>query len=310
MKIVGIDAGGSKTRVVVAAGMDLERDAVDCFDEAILGPGNYRQVGREGVRALAREIIARFRLQDLQQTLVVGGFAGAGTAESHAEITRVFEAEGFSRKNLSITSDAGLLLRALGDEGIVLIAGTGSICLGRRPGREVRAGGYGYRLGSEAGGYYLGIGALDAALKIEDGRRQEPTALYQRVREYFGLDDLQHIVPLLYPAGEEAGSVQEKVAGLSRLVLQEARQGDRVAARLVGEAVDELADHIRAVYCRLGIERSVVGLHGGLFADPQSCELLIRPLQAHSRLKDLDLEWVRPDDRDALIQAMKFTLKD
>ena len=319
MKIVGIDAGGSKTRVVAVAAQDLEGRAAGRCAEAILGPGNYRYLGDAGVRLLAREIVARLHIEQPRQTRIVGGFAGAGTAASQGAIQDAFVAAGFAKENLVITSDAGLLLEALGGSGIVLIAGTGSICMGRirdpaAPGQSpiVRAGGYGYRMASEAGGYYLGMGAIEAALKIQDGRRQQATVLDQEVRDYFGLENLQEITPILNPAAGDQGSVQENVAGLARRVLRAASTGDAVAAALVEGAVADLADHVRAVWDRLDVPKSAVGLHGGLFADPHAEELLIMPLQKHSLLRGLELEFatlgIKADDADPLLEAMKSTI--
>ena len=131
MNIVGIDAGGSKTRVVAAVAQDLGSRAAGRCVEAILGPGNYRHLGDAGVHLQAREIIARLQIEQPRQTRIVGGFAGAGTPASQGAIQDAFVAAGFSKENLIITSDAGLLLEALGGSGIVLIAGTGSICMGR-----------------------------------------------------------------------------------------------------------------------------------------------------------------------------------
>ena len=168
-------------------------------------------------------------------------------------------------------------------------------------------------MASEAGGYSLGMGAIEAALKIQDGRRQQATVLDKEVRDYFGLENLQAITPILNPAAGDQGSVQENVADLARRVLRVASAGDAVAAALVKGAVADLADHVRAVGDRLGTPESVVGLHGGLFADPHAEELLIIPLQKHSFLRDLELEFVtlgiKADDADPLLEAMKSTLR-
>ena len=95
-------------------------------------------------------------------------------------------------------------------------------------------------------------------------------------------------------------------------MLRAASTGDAVAAALVKGAVADLADHVRAVCDRLGTPKSVVGLHGGLFADPHAEELLIIPLQKHSFLRSLELEFatlgIKADDADPLLEAMKSTI--
>ncbi|MDA2921234.1 hypothetical protein MYX76_17375 [Desulfobacterota bacterium AH_259_B03_O07] len=251
-------------------------------------------------------------------TSVVGGFAGAGTPESHSTIKGVFGGEGFKKNNIFVMSDAGLVLMSIGNNGIVLIAGTGAICIGRCMSQsngkviEARSGGYGFRSLSEPGGYQIGMRAIDAALKIEDGRKQEPTVLYQKVKEYFGINNLKQLTPLLYSQSDARVNVVEKVAGLSKIVLQSAHEGDKVSNELVKETVDELADYIRTVYNKLGINKTVVGLHGGLFKNPNSDELIIDPLKKHRNLNRLNIMFetlgVRKGDKDPLFEAMKFTI--
>ncbi|HKV44339.1 MAG TPA: BadF/BadG/BcrA/BcrD ATPase family protein, partial [bacterium] len=61
--------------------------------------------------------------------------------------------------------------------GVVVIAGTGSVALGRDPsGREARAGGWGYLFGDEGSGFAIGLGGIRAALRARDGTGA-PTAL-------------------------------------------------------------------------------------------------------------------------------------
>ena len=312
--ILGIDAGGSRTRVVFGSNTDLTANSLRT---ETFGPGNFRQIGPSGIRSLVQDVTSRCHLVGLSDTLVVGGFAGAGTVESQAAIRSVLVEEGFHPDNVhTITSDGGLLLWALGNDGIALIAGTGSICIGRRQGStptdyvEARAGGYGYRLASEVGGYGLGIGAIDAAVRIEDGRRQQPTALYELVGECFRLTDLQQIIPHLYPTAEEKDEVREKVATLAGGVLGAAANGDGVALGLVRKTVDELADLIQAVFHKLGARPSRVGLHGGLFTDSHAHDLLLDPLTQHEAIRELPLKFeslgVKPGDRDPLLEAMRF----
>ena len=338
MQVLGIDAGGSRTRVVVGERATLL--AGGPYRSEHFAAANFRQIGVSGVANLLDEIGARCDIGDPAYTLVVAGFAGAGTPESCAQIRGVLVEKGYAEARVHVTSDAGLLLWALDNDGIALIAGTGSICFGRRAGAtvgaattndakvgeartgeaivdevtEVRAGGYGYRIASEAGGYRLGIQAIDAALKIADGRRQEPTLLYEVVRAHFDLHDLQQIVPHLYPAEGNESDVRERVAGLAPAVFAAAAAGDDEASRLLRETVDDLADHVRAVATRLGSERgATVALHGGLFAGPHAEGLLIAPLREHEQLADWKLCFeslgVREGDKDPLIEALRFACR-
>ena len=155
MKFIGVDAGGSKTRVL--SGRSEELTGEPAVREEVLGPGNVRQHGADGLSRLIRDIVARLDIAEPDRVAVVAGFAGAGSPERQDEVVQAFADEGFGAHTF-VTSDGGLLLWALGGHGIALIAGTGSICLGCEStglgaaGAIVRTGGYGYRLHSEAGG--------------------------------------------------------------------------------------------------------------------------------------------------------------
>lgn len=312
-EIIGIDAGGSKTRVLHASVDTIARFRL--MIEARFDAYNYRQDGKTGLNKLIRQILSTLRMGDIKRTLLLGGFAGAGTAKCHNDIQRTFEKHGFPRSLINITSDADLLLMAIGNIGIVLTAGTGSICIGRRKvseqGREIniRAGGYGFRTYSEPGGYQLGMRAIDAALKVEDGRGQESTVLYTRIKDYFGVSRLEEISALIYSRTSRNINVNRQIAGISKVVLKAAQEGDKTAIHLAKELVDNFVDHIQGVYNKLGLKSPLVGLHGGLFADPHSEELLVRPLIQHALLSKYDLRFIRlgtgKGDTDPLIEAMK-----
>ena len=302
--VLGLDAGGSNTRVLTAEINANTSPRTTC--DRLLGPGNFRQVGRDGVAALVREAMDFCAILPKADWMVVGGFAGAGTAASRDVIRALFVAHGFAAERVHITSDGGLLLDAIG-EGIVLIAGTGSVCMGRRTGvdGEIRAGGYGYRMPSEIGGYFLGMHAIDIALQLSDGRRQEDSALREVVINHLGITSPVEVTPLLYPENG-AAAIQEKVAALAPLVLDVAAGGDQAAGGLVGQVVDGMARHLLGVYRRLGLDRPVVGLHGGLFAGPHTDLLLLEPLRRHPFLRDLGLRLSRlgPPGIDPLTAAM------
>jgi N-acetylglucosamine kinase-like BadF-type ATPase len=318
--IIGIDAGGSKTRVIHASVRDSVNSDLQLIGEADFGSYNYRQDGITGLKRLIKQILASFQIENIEATLLLGGFAGAATPKSHKDIQRTFERHGFRRNLIRIISDADLLLMAIGDEGIVLTAGTGSICVGRKKessgdGRQinVRAGGYGFRSYSEPGGYQLGMKAIDAAFRIEDGRGQEPTVLFTRIKDHFGVSSLDEIIPLMYPRSARKSNVIRQIAAIAKVVLKAANEGDKTANRLVSELVDNLADHIQAVYKKLGLKNPLVGLHGGLFSDPNRDELLIRPLMQHAILKEYDLRFITlgtgKGDNDPLIEAMRLGVK-
>ncbi len=112
--------------------------------------------------------------------------------------------------------------------GVVVIAGTGSIAYGEnQTGEHARSGGWGWRLGDEGSGYTIGINAIMAALKAEDGRGLG-TALTAKILGYLGLDSMEDIVDWVYSPGREP----RDIAYLVPLVREAEAEGDE-AARLV-----------------------------------------------------------------------------
>src|SRR5258708_8889094 len=120
--------------------------------------------------------------------------------------------------------------------GILVSAGTGSIAYARGPAGQLhRAGGYGWQLGDEGGGYWLGRRALDVAARALDGRGEGSTLL-PRLLAALGLqqfDDLVRWTAMATPA---------QVAALAPHVFNAAREGEAVAQRAVQEAADELVE--------------------------------------------------------------------
>jgi len=136
-----------------------------------------------------------------------------------------------------LTNDAELPLSALdGTAGVALIAGTGSIALGRDShGTTARVGGWGHIIGDEGSGYEIGRRGLQAAVRAADGRGQT-TALLELMLQHWHLDKASDIIGQIYPAGDKA-----VIARLSPIVLMAARAGDKVARRIVQQAAGELA---------------------------------------------------------------------
>jgi N-acetylglucosamine kinase-like BadF-type ATPase len=142
--------------------------------------------------------------------------------------------------------------------GMIVESGTGSFAYARdHQGQTLRAGGWGAMFDDPGSGYDLGRKAIMAALRDFDGRG-ERTLLTQRICRALKLSDITQIVlKNLDP---------QQVAALFPLVLEAARQDDRVARRLLAEAACDLAQMALALAPRLGRRRMVpVVCAGGVF---------------------------------------------
>jgi len=120
--------------------------------------------------------------------------------------------------------------------GILVNAGTGSIAYARDPAGELhRAGGYGWQLGDEGGGYWLGRRALDVAARSHDGRGEGSTLLARLL----GALGLQHFDDLVRWS---ATATPAQMAALAPHVLNAAREGEGVARQAVDDAARELVE--------------------------------------------------------------------
>jgi N-acetylglucosamine kinase-like BadF-type ATPase len=164
-----------------------------------------------------------------------------------------------ARHHLLATDAAIALHAALGTAaGMIVISGTGSIGYARsHRGQTWRAGGWGACFDDLGSGYDLGRKAITAALRDFDGRG-ERTLLTPRICRALRLTDITQI------ARQNLNTQQ--VAALFPLVLEAARQRDRVARRLLAEAACDLAQLALALGRRLGRGRMVsVVCAGGVF---------------------------------------------
>jgi N-acetylglucosamine kinase-like BadF-type ATPase len=153
------------------------------------------------------------------------------------------------------------VLRAGTDSGwgVAVVCGAGINCVGVAPdGRQARFPSLGAITGDWGGGYDLGMGALWAAARSEDGRG-EKTSLEHAVPAHFGLD-----TPLELAAAIHTGKIRtRRVVELAPLVLAAADE-DPVAAELTERLAGEVVTMARVALERLDLlERPVEVVLGG-----------------------------------------------
>lgn len=197
-------------------------------------------------------------------------------------------------------SDAEALLQRFfaKRDGIVLIAGTGSVCLGASwvggSKQVARAGGWGVYL-DKGCGFSLGLGVLDAALRAVDRRGPRTQAVELLCRRY-GIN-LNQVPDRFLPVR------RGEVAELARVALESAAEGDQHTRRLVRQAASELAEMVRVVSGGLGLAGAFdIALSGGLFENAHFMKSFKRKLK--NKMPPATLIHVT-DPLAALIASMK-----
>jgi len=258
---VGVDGGATKTLAVAADASG------SIFGVGESGPSNYHIVGLDAaVENINESIRKALRPRGLEVAdFVTLGLAGMDTSHDF----RLFEERGVPRvagRRVFVRHDAEIALVGAtgGGPGVIVIAGTGSVAGARnRRGEYARCGGWGYLVGDEGSAFYIAREALRAVLWALDGRG-EPTVLTERITAALGIGSPEEIVRKLYV---ERMGVNE-IARLAPIVTEAAREGDRVAARIVEEAARHLALHVVALVERLGMQEEQpirVAVVGGVF---------------------------------------------
>ena len=154
--------------------------------------------------------------------------------------------------------------------GVVLAAGTGAVAFAvGADGRTSRADGWGYLLGDEGGGFWIGRRGLAAALAYRDARGGS-LALQARAEARFG--SIERLPELVHAADEPAGLV----APFAREVAAAAEGGDAVARAIWVEAAEHLAATVAGAASILDDRATAVSCTGGLFG---AGALLTSPLR-------------------------------
>ena len=265
--LLGVDAGGSHTTVVVA-------DASGAVLSRCDGPASaMRPGGGAKSAAVIADTARRAATQagcPLPAAWMGVGAAGAGRDIEQGELEEALLTAGLAEAVRVVSDGEAALRSAFGVEpGMLISAGTGSIAYARDPaGRLHRAGGYGWQMGDEGSGYWLGRRALGAAGAQRDGRGEGST-LSARLLVALGLRDFDDLVRWA------ATATPAQVAGLAPHVVNAARDGERVAQAIITDGAAELAALVRVLLPRFPADSGPVSLAtGGGLLRPESPLLL------------------------------------
>lgn len=177
--VVGLDAGGTRTRAVLATAEDGR-----VLGESTGGPGNAMTVPVPQLTDHLAEALARVVPEASRGRVVAvtGGFAGAtaasaddpGTLRARTALTEALRRLGVPSDRVGVCSDIEAAFAAAPGTpsgGLALVAGTGAVAM-RIADRHATTtvDGDGWLLGDEGSGFWIGRSAVRAALRMADGR--------------------------------------------------------------------------------------------------------------------------------------------
>jgi glucosamine kinase len=278
MPVLGIDVGGTKTVCLLADD-----------DERVIADGREAGANLQGAGELALEKVLHSVMEEtlegtgITPSAICLGIAGVDRASDEAVVRSIMRRIGYKARVL-VVNDALIALQAgvRDAAGVVIVSGTGSIAYGRNDrGEASRAGGWGYVLGDEGSGYWIGRLALRAVVRHADGRGRV-TSLTPRLLAHFGVKRATELIHIVYH--EELSP--RSIAAVARYVQHARDEGDAVAAGILNRAADELLTAATAVTARLDLtdQPFTFVLSGGMFhALPWLCDQMQLLLPALAR---------------------------
>lgn len=273
---LGVDGGGSKTRFLLI-------DESGCIRATHAeGPAYHLETGLPALETmLCTGIESVLRLGKIRATDLTFAFLGLPAYGEDRLLLPLLDAAPaaalphgrYRCGNDMICGWAGALA---GEDGINVVAGTGSIAYGEYAGRSARAGGWGELFSDEGSGYWIAREGLRLFSRMSDGRTARG-ALHALVRRHFGLEDDLELCAAIY--GKPAAQ-RSQLARLSKVVAEAARAGDGEARALFAQAAAELNDLVDGVRLNLDVPPDLelaVSHSGGLF---DLRDLLLAPLES------------------------------
>lgn len=301
MYFLGVDGGGTKTCFT------LIDENGKVISKVIKGPSHPTQIGFENLEILLREgleeIIENNKISKSDIERVTLGLAGYGIVKEIAEgIAKIVE-EVFYGIKYELVSDVRVAIAGAlaGEDGINIVAGTGSIALALKNNEIIRCGGWGYTVGDEASAYWIGKKTIALFSKESDGRL-EKGPLYELIKTDLGLTRDAEIISYV---NDKIKGDRSEIAKLARICSEAASLGDEGAMAIFNEAAVELTEMIKVLLRNFGNEKVKVSYTGGVF---KSGDLILKPLK--NMLEGLNVELIEPilsPDLGACLLAYKIS---
>jgi glucosamine kinase len=258
--VIGVDGGGSKTRVVVA-------DEHGAQLGEVVGPASGVKPGQaeasaEVIATTVRDALASCEMTHVLPKVLYVGVAGVAREQEREALWQALMGRELAEETVVHPDFSIALDDAFGEgPGILLISGTGSVAFGRSPsGAIARCGGWGPICGDEGSGAWVGRRALSVVTASADGREPE-TALIGAVLTAAQVNEPRELIAWA------AQATPAQLATLAPVVSSVADAGDLRANAILSLAVEELVLHVRALARQLfGDERAAtpVAFTGGM----------------------------------------------
>jgi N-acetylglucosamine kinase len=248
----GIDGGGSKTKLMIIN----EQKKVIYLAEG--GPTSIDTVPLSVIEKTIHDLFSNFQESKFVDA-IFAGLGGVASASDQANIMDILRRLPVYHPSTLLGADNDVknaLVGSLGhDQGMVLIAGTGSAVYGHNQQNNWRSGGISAKEGDPGSAYDLGFQALRHLGKVLDGRCPM-TAFAQDLIVTLNITNFQTLAAFFNQ------SHRTQIATIAPIVTR--NNEDQFAQTIIRQAVMELVLMVTTVYNHLGFEKIELGLVGSL----------------------------------------------
>ena len=229
MHYLGIDAGASATKWALINELGVVKSGVDASMDGHL----YRDASKIRMDSVLNKISEEISGKKVNRIYMgITGVVHDGSIEKYLE--KYFMAPSI------VVSDIELAYRAnfVQGDGILLYAGTGSVAYAIDEKGEIhQIGGWGYLLGDEGAGYWIGREAIRQALHLIESKEVASSgSLVDLILKEINANDWNSVKSFVYSQNRSA------IAALSKVVDQAALKGDKSAIEILNRAAGYLAD--------------------------------------------------------------------
>ena len=229
---IGIDGGGTKCRATVFSSQN------GVLGTGLGGPANpLHGLDRtlESIMVSTQLAIqdAGLNLDKVNDVVAGLGLAGVNLPGLYQQIQDWHHP--FKQMYLTTDLHTACIGAHEGNDGAVIITGTGSCGFSYVNGKSTILGGHGFAQGDKGSGAWLGLEAVKSALLSLDGLGPK-TSLADILLAHFKVCDAMGIAEAM------AGKPSSSYAQLARPVLEQAKQGDEVALAIVKDGARYISD--------------------------------------------------------------------
>ncbi len=274
---LGIDGGGTKTEFLLSDGTGNETGYV------LQSSCNPNDVGRDrsyGVLRGGVEEILKSAGVAADDAYIYAGVAGAGVGDNAKCLQERLKKD---YPHIEIGSDLGIAIETClqGEDGLVVICGTGVSCCIRENGACKTIGGYGYLFEDGGSGYAYGRDAVRAVLRYEDGVG-EKTVLSEYFRPFFGGKSARDALCEILHGGKTY------VASFCPLVFKGYTDGDKVCGDIIERNLKYAVSLVKDALSVCNNENNILSFIGGISGEELFRRYMINEFGGQCELRFCD----------------------